>query len=147
MIDSPPKQEPPYGLRMPPELKSRVKAAAEANNRSMNAEIVATLEEKYPALNLHREALLRVARSLLRAPADQRSSLVEMMMDIAKGHPDPEYVTRLNKLLDAILSLCETYERAHKRPVGEEEISKFLSMMEDKWQKEQLGRETTSSSS
>lgn len=34
---------------MPPDLKARVKAAAEANNRSMNAEIVATLEEKYPA--------------------------------------------------------------------------------------------------
>lgn len=38
----------PYGLRMPPELKERVEAAAKANNRSMNAEIVATLEEKYP---------------------------------------------------------------------------------------------------
>lgn len=34
---------------MPPDLKDRVKAAAKANNRSMNAEIVATLEEKYPA--------------------------------------------------------------------------------------------------
>ena len=49
MTDSAPKQEPPYGLRMPPDLKARVKAAAEANNRSMNAEIVATLEEKHPA--------------------------------------------------------------------------------------------------
>lgn len=34
---------------MPPDLKGRVKAAAEANNRSMNAEIVATLEKAYPA--------------------------------------------------------------------------------------------------
>lgn len=39
----------PYGLRMPPDLKDRVQAAAEANNRSMNAEIVATLERAYPA--------------------------------------------------------------------------------------------------
>lgn len=45
MNDSAPKQEPPYGLRMPPDLKARVKAAAEANNRSMNAEIVARLEK------------------------------------------------------------------------------------------------------
>lgn len=37
---------------MPPDLKARVKAAAEANNRSMNAEIVATLEEKYPPPSL-----------------------------------------------------------------------------------------------
>lgn len=48
MADSTPKQEPPYGLRMSPDLKARVKASADANNRSMNAEIVATLEEKYP---------------------------------------------------------------------------------------------------
>lgn len=38
----------PFGVRMPPDLKDRVAAAAKSNNRSMNAEIVATLEEKYP---------------------------------------------------------------------------------------------------
>lgn len=39
----------PFGVRMPPDLKERVQTAAKSNNRSMNAEIVATLEEKYPA--------------------------------------------------------------------------------------------------
>lgn len=39
----------PFGVRMPADLKGRVEAAAKANSRSMNAEIVATLEEKYPA--------------------------------------------------------------------------------------------------
>lgn len=38
----------PYGLRMPDDLKARVQSAADANNRSMNAEIVAALEEKFP---------------------------------------------------------------------------------------------------
>lgn len=38
----------PFGVRLPPDLKSRIHAAAEANNRSMNAEIVATLEKTYP---------------------------------------------------------------------------------------------------
>lgn len=38
----------PFGVRMPADLKSRVAASAAANNRSMNAEIVATLQEKYP---------------------------------------------------------------------------------------------------
>lgn len=36
-------------LRLPDGMRDRVKEAAAANNRSMNAEIVATLEEKYPA--------------------------------------------------------------------------------------------------
>ncbi len=35
-------------LRMPDGLRNRIKFEAEKNNRSMNAEIVATLEEAYP---------------------------------------------------------------------------------------------------
>ena len=38
----------PFGVRMSPELKERVSLAAKANNRSMNAEIVAALEAAYP---------------------------------------------------------------------------------------------------
>lgn len=38
-----------YMLRLPDGMRERIKAAAEASNRSMNAEIVAALEEKYPA--------------------------------------------------------------------------------------------------
>ncbi|WP_276315870.1 Arc family DNA-binding protein [Paracoccus sp. pheM1] len=37
-----------FQVRMPPGMRDRIKAAAEANNRSMNAEIVATLEKEYP---------------------------------------------------------------------------------------------------
>ncbi|KSV84563.1 hypothetical protein N183_12110 [Sinorhizobium sp. Sb3] len=35
----------PFGLRMQPELKERIKESAELNGRSMNAEIVAILED------------------------------------------------------------------------------------------------------
>ncbi|WP_187969219.1 Arc family DNA-binding protein [Aquibium microcysteis] len=38
-----------FQVRMPPGLRDRIKAAADANSRSMNTEIVATLDEKYPA--------------------------------------------------------------------------------------------------
>ena len=37
-----------FMLRLPDGMRDRIKAAAEANNRSMNAEIVATLEKVYP---------------------------------------------------------------------------------------------------
>lgn len=40
-----------YTVRFPDGLRDRIKAAAEANNRSMNAEIVATLEREYPEPN------------------------------------------------------------------------------------------------
>ena len=36
-------------VRLPDGLRDRIHLAAEANHRSMNAEVVALLEEKYPA--------------------------------------------------------------------------------------------------
>lgn len=37
-----------FVLRLPDGMRDRIKAAAEANSRSMNAEIVHTLEQAYP---------------------------------------------------------------------------------------------------
>lgn len=37
----------PFGLRMQPDLKDHVDEAAKANNRSMNAEIIARLEKSF----------------------------------------------------------------------------------------------------
>lgn len=52
-----------YMLRLPDGMRDRIKSAAASNNRSMNAEIIATLEEKYPAppegLSEEHEAILR----------------------------------------------------------------------------------------
>jgi hypothetical protein len=39
------KQIPPFGLRMPPELKEELEVLAEQNRRSLNAEIIVRLEE------------------------------------------------------------------------------------------------------
>tara|TARA_R110000751_G_scaffold307812_1_gene431825 strand:+ start:15517 stop:15900 length:384 start_codon:yes stop_codon:yes gene_type:complete len=36
-------------VRLPDGMRDRIRAAAEANNRSMNAEIVSVLEERFPA--------------------------------------------------------------------------------------------------
>jgi len=37
-----------FALRLPDGMRDRIKAAADENQRSMNAEIVSTLREKYP---------------------------------------------------------------------------------------------------
>lgn len=47
----------PFGLRMQADLKERIKHAAERNGRSMNAEIVSTLEDAYPDPRQFREEL------------------------------------------------------------------------------------------
>lgn len=55
MVHNPPmvqptQTDPQFKLRFPADLKMRVEHAAAENNRSMNAEIVAALEEKFPPL-------------------------------------------------------------------------------------------------
>lgn len=46
----------PFGLRMPPEMKSTIEAAAQRNGRSMNAEIVARLEASLKAAHIAEQA-------------------------------------------------------------------------------------------
>ena len=55
---------PPFGLRIPSDLKERVARAAADNQRSMNAEILATLEEKYPRPKLREGWMADLAVSL-----------------------------------------------------------------------------------
>lgn len=38
-----------FNVRLPPGMRERIRAAADRNGRSMNAEIVATLSERYPS--------------------------------------------------------------------------------------------------
>lgn len=64
----------PFGVRMPADLKSRVAAAAATNNRSMNAEIVATLQEKYPEPTVDD---VKAALTALLARLDSASTLEE----------------------------------------------------------------------
>lgn len=47
--DSPSRKMDQFIVRLPDGMRDRIKAAAEANNRSMNAEVVASLEKEYPA--------------------------------------------------------------------------------------------------
>ncbi|MGI3128223.1 Arc family DNA-binding protein [Nitratireductor sp. PBL-C9] len=54
-----------FMLRFPDGMRGRIKAAAEANNRSMNAEIIATLEEAYPENEFDLAALLSKLSAVL----------------------------------------------------------------------------------
>lgn len=49
MPKTPTQPQDKYVLRLPDGLRDRIKAAAADNNRSMNAEIIATLLDAYPA--------------------------------------------------------------------------------------------------
>lgn len=61
-------------LRLPDGMRDRIKAVAAANNRSMNAEIVATLQEKYPEPTVDD---VKAALTALLARLDKASTLDE----------------------------------------------------------------------
>lgn len=75
-----------FMLRLPDGMRERIKAAADRHNRSMNAEIVATLEEAYPAL-----------------VDEQRTTLIEICRIAAKHPEDPDMVALLSEI-EAILA-------------------------------------------
>lgn len=53
-----------FMLRLPDGMRDRIKLAAGENNRSMNQEIVAALEEKYPEPEFTAEDFLTFLQSL-----------------------------------------------------------------------------------
>ncbi|AWI89204.1 hypothetical protein C0214_13615 [Methylobacterium sp. DM1] len=84
-----------FQVRMPPGLRDRIKAAAEANNRSMNAEIVSTLSEKYPEPdNVQKMVaeLRNIAASLQVEPSDEKlrlfNSTMQTILDTIKHRQD-----------------------------------------------------------
>lgn len=90
-------------------MRDRIKAAAEANNRSMNAEIVATLEEKYPAPALD-AALLRIFELLWVADPEKRRALLKGFAEsLAKEAPgsDPASIARVSALVGEISDLVD----------------------------------------
>lgn len=83
MSDSPyPSQtQDKFVLRLPDGMRDRIKHAAEANNRSMNAEIVATLEEKYPD---ERPDFHQASALTMKDGATRRARLFEEWVTIRK---------------------------------------------------------------
>lgn len=81
-----------FMLRLPDGMRDRIKAAAEANNRSMNAEIVATLEKQYPvpldervralvAISLEMEGISERMESA--SPGEERDRLIDELVQLS----------------------------------------------------------------
>ncbi|MEZ1423383.1 Arc family DNA-binding protein [Pseudomonas monteilii] len=77
---------PPYSLRLPQELRARLEKAAEISRRSLNAEMVARLEDSFtpspsitlPAMTLSASPdLIEATRQQLRALIAQAGQLLD----------------------------------------------------------------------
>jgi hypothetical protein len=83
-------QQDKFMLRLPEGMRDRIKAVADANNRSMNSEIVATLEEKYPAMSA--EITAKVINDLVAyiQAAPTHKDLDDRMVEV-NAKIDPEH--------------------------------------------------------
>lgn len=81
----PSQQQDKFVLRLPDGMRDRIKAAAEANNRSMNAEIVATLEEKYPAPKKSPMDPISWMWAILKAPEDKQDAMLSRANQALEG--------------------------------------------------------------
>lgn len=89
MSDRSPQNQDKFIVRLPDGLRARIKIVAEANRRSMNAEVVDVLEAAFPPLlsatESQIEAALRGTRDALYSSElseDQKDYLWERMMKI-----------------------------------------------------------------
>lgn len=60
-----PQTQDKFILRLPDGMRDRIKASAESNNRSMNSEILAALDEKFPPPFSRQETMKMIKASLI----------------------------------------------------------------------------------
>ena len=111
----------PFGLRIPIELKDRIKRAAAENNRSLNAEIIHALELAYPApssLSELQQKLDRVVQRWERASTDaERVDLVDHLIEIRRqlsGVVEEAARTQAEELAER--------ERARNKPITDDDL-------------------------
>lgn len=91
-----------FQVRMPEGLRDRIKAASEANGRSMNAEILRVLEKEFPPPLPLSERLMNINALLgalkvgvTKEAVDQMAQEMEQLLgDIAAGRVEVEKETR-----------------------------------------------------
>lgn len=86
MVMSENQRDPQYKLRWPEDLRDKIMESAKNNNRSINAEICARLEESFTETNLvasdpYKRMLLAVIAGILAEQADREKPSFEEAID------------------------------------------------------------------
>lgn len=124
---------PPFGLRLQADLKAKVEDASKANGRSMNAEIVARIEDSFKAqaevpfelvselqrqrdLLLHTQSMIgllqgKLREARVRLSADEAKELSELLKAIHEELDKPEPV---EEMLDRLEGLTAEVEQIQK---------------------------------
>lgn len=111
----------PFGLRIPVDLKDRIKRAASENNRSISAEIIFALEQTYPAPAPASEIQKKLDRVIAKwesASSDEdRAELVDHLTQIRRQIAAVVEETTRARVAEEIAR-----ERERNKPVTEADI-------------------------
>jgi hypothetical protein len=102
------KRIPPFGLRLPPDLKEKVQAAAKANNRSMNAEIAVRLERTFHEFSQMDEEQLEVVKAVYQGlVSGVANQMIAQGLDATKSDIEDYMKARNKEVLGRILNISE----------------------------------------
>jgi dsDNA-binding SOS-regulon protein len=111
----------PFGLRIPVDLKDRIKRTAIENNRSISAEIIYALEKEYPAPSSVAEIqkkLDRLMEKTVHASSDEeRRDLVDHLAQIRR-----ELASVIEESAQSQAQEFIERERKKNAPVSESDI-------------------------
>lgn len=148
--------DPQMKLRFPPELKAQIEASAKENNRSMNAEIVARLQESFDQKADPRTLEGRIAATELRAMTTElalSAAVLQLLQQLPKQDAEVESTARalsqemldriaaygdIQARLDDLLAQLPTEKRGDtpsptaKRPLRKQ--TRPLGMDQDSWE-------------
>ncbi|WBU51877.1 Arc family DNA-binding protein [Paracoccus sp. SCSIO 75233] len=115
-----------FMLRLPDGMRDRIKAAAEGSGRSMNAEIVATLNEKYPAEEPSYRNLLSmtldflIVEGLTDKTTDDKEELLARL-DNLPAELREDTAGRLTKgIIDGLKAKVDEFERSQPAPFSDD---------------------------
>ncbi|OTG88877.1 Arc family DNA-binding protein [Acinetobacter sp. ANC 3813] len=90
-----------YKVRMPQELKDKITASAKELNRSINADIVARLEESFEGSTFTKEQKIEYGEGFLAGTVEALTALYsDLLSDLEKGYsnnPTPELFLEIEK--------------------------------------------------
>lgn len=99
-------------VRLTEELRDRIKAAADENKRSQNSEIIATLNEKYPAPKFP-----VILNEDFRRSLEHVSDSFDHILDIAKKIESEDSKKMRDALQQELLSSIEQQSELMKRAI------------------------------
>lgn len=119
-----------FQLRLPPGLRDRIKAVAETNNRSMNAEIVARLAKSFEHQD-HVEIPEHLGKRIAaEAAAKGRTMRYEIFRTLVDRYPAPDYVAIEEELLNSVMArpldkwqMAAILRRIRRRIIEEDDLN------------------------